>query len=67
MNTNLLAGLACPDCGSTEPLDIEARCTVTMYDESDDNARAFQWDDGAPCSCGECGYSGNVSDFRIVG
>lgn len=65
MNTNVLAGIKCPQCGSEEQFRIEAKA---MFDVTDDGTEqlngAVEWDDGNYCECYVCSHYGTVKDFK---
>ena len=64
-NTNCLAGLRCPACGSREPFTIEATSSFLVFDTGTDEFTGVEWDDGAACGCVVCSYRGKVANFRV--
>ncbi len=64
-NTNVLAGMACPKCGSLGPFGIAAECWATVYDSGVEETGDFEWADEAACRCDECQHMATVEDFRI--
>ena len=66
MNTNCLAGMKCPECGSEGPFRIDVLTTVTMYDDGwSENVSDTIWEDDSGCSCDACDYGGEVCDFKV--
>jgi hypothetical protein len=67
-NTNCLEGKRCPQCGSYGPFYIY--CTiyadVLMCDEGtiEEYDRETTWEKDSPTRCQECGYSGEMKDFK---
>lgn len=64
-NTNCLAGLRCPACGSREPFTIEATSTFLVYDAGTEEHADVEWKDSSFCRCRVCGCAGTVAGFRI--
>jgi hypothetical protein len=64
-NENCLAGLRCPRCGSTEPLDISGRGIFQMYDDGVSSCHSVSWDDDSLCTCPGCNHCAPVAEFRI--
>jgi hypothetical protein len=63
-NNNVLAGMACPKCGSEEPISIEITMMVQYWDDgSDDYQGDMCWADTSYCQCDECYHHGTVADF----
>ena len=64
-NQTLLAGMACPDCGSEGPFRIDCRQTLTIHDDSagDEENGDVTWSDGSFCQCLCCPRAGLVRDF----
>jgi hypothetical protein len=63
-------GLRCPECGSDDGLEIQAKAWVvltpdgTRPSDADGNT---EWDDDSPCTCGGGRqYEGRVRDFKAV-
>jgi len=63
MNDNVLAGMRCPRCKSTEPFTIVGVAAFEVWDSGTDTFQDTEWDDDSPCSC-PCGFHGTVGDFR---
>jgi hypothetical protein len=66
-NTNCLAGLKCPKCGSLGPLWIQCSVAVVVHDDGTDEECAHEWDDKSACSCRDCKLNGKIKDFRVEG
>lgn len=64
MNTNCLDGLRCPNCGSEEPVWIEAKAEFKVYDSGTDEYHDVEWDENSPCRCGQCRHWSTVAEFR---
>lgn len=62
-NTNCLAGLRCPQCGSYEPFSILGQANVVVYDEGTDEGSSIEWDYDSHARCIACGKIGKVGDF----
>ena len=68
MNTNYLKGIQCPECKSEGPFAIEISTTVLMSDDDwdgDYNDLTVYWGDTSYCGCVDCGYEGEVADFKL--
>jgi hypothetical protein len=67
MNTNCLAGMACPKCKSEGPFYIEVTHVALVYDDGTDDSDVHHtdWYDKSYCECRECDYHGKVKNFRI--
>lgn len=63
-NTNCLAGMKCPKCGSREPFGIEVTTTVTMSDDGTEDHGNCEWDDSAYCECRACYFHATAGEFR---
>jgi hypothetical protein len=66
-NSNALAGLYCPQCGSTEPFRLEVTQRVVVWDAGIDplgEESSPRWTDASYCQCSECDADGTVADFR---
>ena len=64
-NTNCLAGIKCPQCGSEDAFYISARVLAYVTDngaEADSNA-SIDWDTDSHTECAECGADGLLSNF----
>jgi hypothetical protein len=67
-NKNVLKGMRCPisKCKSEGPFRIEARAIFTVQDAGTDSEYTdVEWEDNYFCGCVECGYVGQVKDFRV--
>ena len=66
-NTNLLAGMECPKCGSFGPFTMEVTRAVIMHDDgSEDIGGDESWGDSAHCREADCEHIGTVAEFRII-
>ena len=67
MNTNCLAGIRCPKCGSEGPVIIEVPHQVVMGDEgAEDTGGDLHWDSDSYMQCVECEWEGTAKDFSEV-
>jgi len=64
-NTNCLAGMKCPKCGSLGPFKIDVVTTVLMSDDGSDSCidSDVRWADDSPCICVACDFNGASKDF----
>jgi hypothetical protein len=65
-NSNCLSGMQCPKCHSLEPLKIEVKTIVAVFDDGTDDHGDTHWDDDSYCECCECGFCGTVKDFAVA-
>lgn len=65
-NTNCLAGMKCPKCGSEGPFDISVQAFARVHDDGVDEVWDFEWQNESPCDCRECKFEGKVEDFLHV-
>jgi len=63
-NTNVLAGMACPKCGSEGPFSIQGGTTARVSDNGVEKTGDFEWESENFCSCTDCDYDGRVADFQ---
>ncbi len=64
-NTNCLAGIKCPKCGSEDRFKIE---TTTIFEVTDDGTDVHEdvgWDDDSYIECMACAHHGTIKDFRV--
>ena len=64
-NTNCLAGIKCPKCGSEDRFKIEATTIFEVTDDGTDVHEDVEWDDDSYIECMECGLSGKIKDFHV--
>lgn len=57
-------GLACPQCGNADKLEITIICTAELTIDGTEALGDHDWDDGSRCRCPDCGAGGLVGDFR---
>lgn len=65
-NTNCLAGMQCPECGSLEPFRIAVETTAVFWDEGSDPVQGsgtMTWNDDSYCKCCACDFEGTVLNF----
>ena len=64
-NTNCLANMACPQCKSYGPFDIEVKKWMTMHDDGSEESEdgTEEWGDDSRCHCLNCDYTAKVKDF----
>jgi hypothetical protein len=66
-NTNCLAGIRCPSCGSEGPFIIEVTQQVRMYDDSVEECGGdIKWNGEAYMRCEACDFDGEVADFSVT-
>lgn len=62
-NTNCLAGMRCPACGSYGPFFITLRAEALVYDDGVEEYTDCEWDDENDCVCHACSHTATVLDF----
>lgn len=65
MNSNVLEGSACPQCGSEGPFEIVADCYAIVSDNGVGDTRDFAWDESSLTRCTECDFKGDFREFAI--
>ena len=65
-NTELLEGLACPECGGLGPFWIGMEATYKVSDEGYLDHEPGVWTDSSYCACEACGHSSTVAGFTAV-
>jgi hypothetical protein len=63
MNTNILEGWICPNCGNERKFEVEAQTWATLTDDGGE-ASDLDYDDDSAAKCYECDHAGTVKDFR---
>jgi hypothetical protein len=63
INTNCLAGMRCPNCGSRGPFAVSATALFTIGDDGTEDFGDVEYDGGSYCECPACGHDGIVHDF----
>lgn len=68
-------GMACPDCGRSDKIDVSAIICVRIVGdvasgdaETDADAaqdRSHEWDGNSSAQCQACGYFGTVASFQM--
>lgn len=64
INTNCLAGMQCPKCGSNEPFGIEIMTTMVICDDGSHDTGDLYWDKDSYCTCLSCDFDGKVAAFE---
>ncbi len=64
MNTNCLAGIACPRCGYDERFSIVGVCTFDVTDDGSEAVGDHEWDDESTIVCASCSLLGKIKDFK---
>lgn len=64
-NENCLVGMACPECGSLGPFNIETTAVVTWTDDGTTDLIEPEFGPDNYIDCLECGHDGIVDDFKI--
>jgi uncharacterized Zn finger protein len=60
-------GLACPNCGSDEHLEVELATMARLTpDGPEPPLREHYWDEGSYMRCEACGTIGYVKSFRAA-
>lgn len=63
-NTNCLAGMRCPKCGSYGLFRIEVKTMTLFSDEGAlDDGGDNEWDEASYCKCDECDHAATVAAF----
>jgi hypothetical protein len=65
-NTNALAGIRCPKCGSEARFDVAAEVWATVGDTGVEDTSDTEWGDDAETRCGSCNHRATWWDFQIV-
>ena len=63
-NTNCLENVCCPKCGQEGRFKIVALITCLVTDDGSEPVGDHEWDDHSATRCVECGFSGELKDFR---
>lgn len=64
-NTNCLAGMDCPKCGSEGPFNIVVTTIMEVSDDGTNTHEDTEWDYKSYCKCTECGHEARVWNFTI--
>ena len=64
-NSNCLADMRCPRCGSEGPFNISGGALFTVADDGVGDFHFPEWNADSSCDCCECRHSGIVNDFTI--
>lgn len=72
LNTNCLAGVACPACGQEDEFAITVTVQVLMQDEGTVEVPwkrdgELEYDDLSPAQCPVCDHGGLVGEFTTRG
>jgi hypothetical protein len=63
-NTNCLENVCCPKCGQEDRFKIAATIFCLVTDDGSEAEGDHEWDDSSATRCVECGFSGELKDFR---
>ena len=66
-NTNCLAGMKCPECGSLGPFALASYGIAEVTDSGVEEYYDVEWDDDCFCHCLLCGRYATVGDFKDAG
>lgn len=64
MNTNLLKGMKCPQCGSEGPFRIRLKGWATVHDDHVTNYDEISFQDDAMAYCIACEFGRTVQDLK---
>lgn len=64
INTNCLAGMRCPFCGSLGPFTIESLISIIVNDDGVEEYGDAYWDGQSAIYCGKCDTQGTVNQFE---
>ena len=64
MNSNCLAGMRCPNCGSEGPFEIAVKASARMTDEGCEAVHEIDWTDASPVACVACKRMAPSAVFR---
>lgn len=65
-NTNCLEGVACPQCGQEDAIDVVSTHWVQVTDDGTDftaHDNDEEYGDDSPALCPDCTYAGKWGDF----
>ena len=62
-NTNVLEGIACPDCGNEDDFHILVKGMAHVNDDGVTEVIDPEWDLSSFCICLGCDKEGTVDDF----
>jgi Zn ribbon nucleic-acid-binding protein len=65
MNTNILEGVRCPQCGNEDEFRIEALVVCTVTDDSAEATGDLEWTDESWCLCPRCEHAAKLAEFRV--
>jgi hypothetical protein len=63
-NTNCLENVCCPKCGQEDRFKIAAIISCLVTDAGSEPVGDHDWDDDSATHCLECGFNGNLKEFR---
>ena len=61
-----LFGLACPNCGHADTLQIGITCTAELTANGSEVFGDHDWDSSSYCCCPDCQHKGIVRDFETT-
>ena len=65
-NTNCLEGIRCPKCGQEDRFFIMGCAQFEVTDDGSDAVGDHEWDDSSATRCVQCGFDGELKDFRVL-
>lgn len=63
-NSNCLAGMRCPKCGSYGWFSIHGKALFVVDDDGSSDFTGLEWEDSSFCACSQCDFEGKVRDFK---
>jgi hypothetical protein len=63
-NSNCLENVTCPKCGQEDRFKIVALITCDVADDGSEPVGDHEWDDHSATRCPECGFDGELKEFR---
>ncbi len=63
-SSNCLENVCCPKCGQEDRFKIVALITCDVTDAGSEPIGDHEWDDHSATRCPECGFDGEMNDFR---
>lgn len=64
-NVNCLAGLACPQCGQDELIQVQMSVWGDLIDNGVAEYGESEFGDTSKAYCSECDFAGTLADFKI--
>jgi hypothetical protein len=63
-NSNCLENVCCPKCAQDDRFKIVALITCDVTDDGSEAVGDHEWDDTSATRCVECGFDGELKEFR---